>query len=97
MAIDPEPAQLLRTLLATLGPNGRDPLYVTRSETTHWPPSLFNALLETALLRPAGSANIVVCPGCDHACAIFAAAAKAQEAVSYLDTFQGSSAHRRAA
>src|SRR5262245_3835582 len=29
--------------------------------------------------------------------AIFAAAAKAQEAVSYLDTFQGSSAHRRAA
>ena len=70
MAIDPEPAQLLRTLLATLGPNGRDPLLVTRSETAHWPPSLFNALLETALIRPAGSANIVVCPGCDHACAM---------------------------
>jgi hypothetical protein len=70
MAIDPEPAQLLRALLATLGPNGRDPLFVTRSETAHWPPSLFNALLETALVRPAGSANIVVCRGCDHACAM---------------------------
>ena len=32
MAIDLEPAQLLRTLLATLGPNGRDPLLLTRSQ-----------------------------------------------------------------
>jgi hypothetical protein len=70
MAIDPEPAQLLRTLLATLGPNGRDPLLVTRSQIALWPPSLFNALLETTLFRPAGSAKIVVCPGCDHACAM---------------------------
>ena len=70
MAIDPDPAQLLRTLLAALGPNGRDPLLVTRSETAHWPPPLFNALLETALFRPTGSANIMVCPGCDHACAM---------------------------
>jgi hypothetical protein len=70
MVIDPEPAQLLRSLLATLGPNGQDVLLVTRSETAHWPPSLFNALLETALIRPAGLANIVVCPGCDHACAM---------------------------
>jgi hypothetical protein len=70
MAIHPEPAQVLRALLTALGPNGRDPLLVTRSETAHWPPSLFNALLETALIRPAGSANIVVCPGCDHACAM---------------------------
>jgi DNA-binding transcriptional regulator YdaS (Cro superfamily) len=70
MAIDSEPAQLLRTLLAALGPNGRDPLFVTRSQIAPWPPSLFNALLETGLFRPAGSANIMVCPGCDHACAM---------------------------
>ena len=70
MANDPQPTQLLRTLFATLGPDGRDPLLVTRSETAQWPPSLFNALLETALIRPAGSAKIVVCPGCDLACAM---------------------------
>jgi len=70
MAISPEPAQLLRTLLAALGPTGRDRLLITRSEIALWPPSLLNALLETTLFRPAGSANIVVCPGCDHACAM---------------------------
>jgi hypothetical protein len=70
MAISPEPAQLLRTLLAALGPTGRDPLLITRSEIALWPPSLLNALLETTLFRPAGSASIVVCPGCDHACAM---------------------------
>jgi len=70
MAISPEPAQLLRTLLAALGPTGRDPLLITRSEIALWPPSLLNALLETTLFRRAGSANIVVCPGCDHACAM---------------------------
>jgi hypothetical protein len=70
MAPHPEPAQLLRALLTVLGANGRDALLITRSETAHWPPPFFNALLETALIRPAGSANIVVCPGCDHACAM---------------------------
>jgi hypothetical protein len=70
MTIHPEPAQVLRALLTALGPNSRDPLLVTRSEAAHWPQSLFNALLETALIHPAGSANIVVCPGCHHACAM---------------------------
>ena len=68
MAIDPKPDQVLRTVIATLGPHGRDPVLITRSQIIAWPSPFFNALLEASLLRPAGSAQVIVCPGCDHAC-----------------------------
>jgi hypothetical protein len=68
MAIDPEPGQVLSTMLATLGPHGRDPVLIPRSQVVTWPPPFFDALLEASLLQPAGSAQVVVCPGCDHAC-----------------------------
>jgi len=68
MVIDPEPTQVLRMLLATLGSNGRDPLLIPRSQIVAWPPPFFDALVDASLLRPAGSARVVVCPECDDAC-----------------------------
>jgi hypothetical protein len=68
MVIDPEPTQVLKMLLAALGSNGRDPVLISRSQTIAWPPPVLNALVETRLLRPAGSAQVMVCPGCDDAC-----------------------------
>jgi hypothetical protein len=68
MLIDPKPDQVLRTLLGALGSHGRDPVFLSRSQIVAWPPPLFNALLATSLLRPGGSAQVMVCPGCDDAC-----------------------------
>lgn len=70
MAIDPRPDQVLRTVIASLGPHGRDPVLITGSQIIVWPSPFFNALLEASLLRPAGSARVIVCPGCDHACSM---------------------------
>jgi hypothetical protein len=55
-------------LLATLGSNARDPLLIPRSQMVAWPPPFFDALVDASLLRRAGSARVVVCPECDHAC-----------------------------
>jgi hypothetical protein len=68
MVIDPEPTQLLKMLLAALASNGRDPVLIQRSQIIAWPPPFVHALVETSLLRPAGSAQVMVCPGCDDAC-----------------------------
>lgn len=57
-------------MLATLGPHGRDPVLISRSQTVAWPSLFFDALLDASLLRPAGSAQVIVCPGCDHACSM---------------------------
>lgn len=68
MVIHPEPTQILRMLLAALGSNARDPLLIPRSQIVAWPPPFFDALVDASLLRPAGSARVVVCPECDCAC-----------------------------